>query len=235
MSERLGCERPDLFRAIASVIGDTVTGSNTSALTTCDNEYAAAISPQSRSFSVLSIHGTADSLVPWNGGGGFGFPSIPDDMTAWRKRMGCSDSSGAPTFGPVSAGALSFSGEAWSACAYKGSQVELVTVAGGVHEWFTYPSAFNASDYTLAFFQRVSAAGPAEDGGSDSSAVTVAIASVAVLVLLGVIGGAITYYCRRKALRNGDAAGSEAVSRNASGKSLRQKLVQDADDDYTAM
>ena len=163
MSERLGCERPDLFRAIASVTGATVerpagaTWINSSlSLSACDSAYAAATGKQSRPFSVLHVHGTADATVPWNGGGPIAFPSIPANMAAWYTRMGCSNATVQQTLDVGN-----FTNQLWSTCKYAGSQVELVKVEGGTHTWFNVLGQFSATAYVLDFFQR-SAAAPAQ-------------------------------------------------------------------------
>ncbi len=78
--------------------------------------------------SVIHIHGTADRLVPYNGGQGASTvngPSIPDVNAFWRKVDQC----GPPevrTNAPVTTST--------AACADHRS-VELVTIDGGRHQW----------------------------------------------------------------------------------------------------
>ena len=58
-SERLGCEQPHVFRAVASVTGVTVESpGGLAGLSTCTQLYSNVT--LSRSFSVLLVHGTAD-------------------------------------------------------------------------------------------------------------------------------------------------------------------------------
>ena len=85
MSNRLGCDRADVFAAIAPVSGTL--GANV----TC--------SP-SRPVAVLEVHGTADPLVPFDGGMMHGRGGASDIVSAaamvdrWRAADGCQ---GAPS------------------------------------------------------------------------------------------------------------------------------------------
>ncbi|OBI86834.1 esterase [Mycobacterium sp. 1245805.9] len=80
MSNRLGCDRADVFAAIAPVAGTLGAG--------------VACHP-SRPVSVLAAHGTADPLVPFNGGdvrgrGGLSHSvSAPSMVDTWRSADGC--------------------------------------------------------------------------------------------------------------------------------------------------
>ncbi len=104
----------------------------------CDTDTFAAIGPVSgtqldacrspRPASVFHIHGTADRLVPYQGGQGFSVingPSVPDVNAFWRNVDHC----GAPavtTDGPVST----------STTACPGNRgVVLATVDQGGHDW----------------------------------------------------------------------------------------------------
>jgi polyhydroxybutyrate depolymerase len=74
MAMRLGCQLSDRIAAVASVAGGLQVGGD---LTSC--------SP-GRHVSVLEIHGTTDSDIPYNGGpGAFGhvFQSVQDTRDAW--------------------------------------------------------------------------------------------------------------------------------------------------------
>ena len=79
--------------------------------------------------SVLHIHGTADRLVPYNGGQGFSVingPSAPDLNAFWRNVDQCA-APVASTDGPVT--------KSTAVCA-QGRSVVLVTIDGGGHaEW----------------------------------------------------------------------------------------------------
>src|SRR6478735_4199178 len=80
MANRLGCARADVFSAIAPVAGTLGSGFPCAA---------------SQPVSVLEIHGTADDVVPFNGGPmvGRGGPSdivaAPAMAARWRELNGC--------------------------------------------------------------------------------------------------------------------------------------------------
>jgi polyhydroxybutyrate depolymerase len=104
----------------------------------CNSGIFAAIGPDSATqldacaaphpTSVIHIHGTADKLVPYNGGHGdsaVNGPAVPDTNAFWRKVDQC----GPPTVttsAPVTTST--------AACADKRS-VELITIDGGKHQW----------------------------------------------------------------------------------------------------
>ena len=104
----------------------------------CNTGIFAAIGPDSATMldactaphptSVIHIHGTADRLVPYTGGQGASTvngPSIPDVNAFWRKVDQC----GPPdvtTNAPITTST--------AACADNRS-VELITIAGGRHQW----------------------------------------------------------------------------------------------------
>jgi polyhydroxybutyrate depolymerase len=80
--------------------------------------------------SVIHIHGTADRLIPYNGGQGAGVahingPSAPDVNAFWRKVDDC----GAPV--ATTSGSVTTS---TAGCADKRGVV-LITVDGGGHQW----------------------------------------------------------------------------------------------------
>ncbi len=104
----------------------------------CDTGVFAAIGPDAatqldpcpspRPTSVLHIHGTADRLVPYNGGQGFSVingPSAAQVNAFWRNVDRC----GAPT--DTTSGSVTTS---TAACA-DNRGVVLVTVDGGGHDW----------------------------------------------------------------------------------------------------
>ena len=80
MSNRLACDRADVFAAIAPVAGTLGVG--------------AACHP-SREVSVLESHGTADAVVPFNGGDVHGRGGVSHSISAtsmvdqWRAADGC--------------------------------------------------------------------------------------------------------------------------------------------------
>jgi hypothetical protein len=219
MVNRLGCERPDLYRAVVNVIGTLVVPpDNVTGIVNCDNSYTSATAKQKRSFSVLHIHGTADPVVPWNGGGWCPITSVPADIASWRARMRCNDNSN------QTLNISSFTNQLWTECGYAGAQVELVTVAGGGHAWFNVPGEFNTGDYAFAFFQRVSPASGGDDGGGGTGVVTVVAVVIIVLCLVAAAVGGIVYHRRRKAQDDG---GEMVSARSKLSGGMMQKLPDD--------
>ena len=74
MSHRLACEASDVFAAIAPVAG--VLGVDTA---TCG----------ARAVPVMHFHGTADLLVPYEGGGVTGSPSVDETIDFWVGHNAC--------------------------------------------------------------------------------------------------------------------------------------------------
>ncbi len=106
----------------------------------CDTALFAAIGPDSatllgdcptpRPVSLIHIHGTADTRIPYRGGQGEGYakingPAVPDLVARWRGIDGCQ----APT--QTTAGPLTTS---VAACP-RGRSVELITIDGAGHQW----------------------------------------------------------------------------------------------------
>ncbi|KAG5464313.1 hypothetical protein LSCM1_00495 [Leishmania martiniquensis] len=90
LSEVLACEVPATFRAIVSVSGVVeVRPGNEAGLAACTS--AAAKASSTARTSVLLVHGTADTLVPWPGNVALGFPSVMADLEGWRERNGCTE------------------------------------------------------------------------------------------------------------------------------------------------
>jgi polyhydroxybutyrate depolymerase len=119
MATRLGCQRADLFAAIVPVAG------------TLGTAFPCA---PSRPVSVLEMHGTADPVVPFNGGTMLGRGGYSDIVAApamtqrWRELDGCP---GAPAE-DVQGAVHRFTA---AGCA-DGSEVLFVQVDGGGHTWF---------------------------------------------------------------------------------------------------
>lgn len=106
----------------------------------CDTDLFAAIGPDSATLlgscpapkpvSVLHIHGTADTRIPYNGGEGQGYahingPAVEAVVATWRTVDAC----GSPTVlvqGPVTTS---------TASCPNGRSVELISVAGAGHQW----------------------------------------------------------------------------------------------------
>lgn len=111
MSHRLGCELADRFAAIAPVAG--VVG------VTCH---------PSRPVAVMHVHGDADPLIPYTGGGVNGNESVATTIERWASNNGCT---GAPTqtYQHGDATCVTRSG-----CT-DNADVTLCTIAGGGHQW----------------------------------------------------------------------------------------------------
>ena len=118
MANRLGCARADVFSAIAPVAGTLGSGFPCAA---------------SQPVSVLEIHGTADDVVPFNGGPmvGRGGPSdivaAPAMAARWRELNGCP----APVEDSPAPGIRRFT----SAGCNGGTEVAFVQIDGGGHTW----------------------------------------------------------------------------------------------------
>ncbi|MCA1676029.1 MAG: polyhydroxybutyrate depolymerase [Actinobacteria bacterium] len=117
MAYRMGCELADRIAGVGSVAGAMI-------LDECR---------PSRPVSVIEIHGTADGLVPYEGGrtaGGATQPSPPTTAVVgrWAELNRCPTPGASHTEGAVTT-------LTWSGCA-AGTSVKLVTIAGGGHTWF---------------------------------------------------------------------------------------------------
>ena len=135
MADRLGCVAPDVFAAIAPVAG----------------WYVDAVDCRSdRRIPVLAFHGTADLVVPYNGGPFF--VAIPEWAAAWAERNGCS-----PT--PVDKQVHDdVQVRVWPDC---DAEMELYTIDGGGHGWpgtefelgkLVTTSSIDATDVIWEFF-----------------------------------------------------------------------------------
>jgi len=145
LSHRLACEASDLFAAVAPV--SAVMG-----MPTCT---------PARPMPVLMINGTADLIVPYNGGMSFplitagAFISVEETFTGWRQRDGCT---GEPveTLSKGNARCLTA-----KSCA-GGVEVTQCTIQDAGHCWFgefmcvmgTNSSDLVATDVTWEFLSR---------------------------------------------------------------------------------
>ena len=112
LSHRLACESADRIAAIGPVSGPI-------GVPTCT---------PSRPVPVQHFHGTADFVVPYNGGGFTGFTSVAESTAGWVSRNGC-DTVGTVTFDMGDATC-----ETHSNCT-AGADVVLCTLEGGGHQW----------------------------------------------------------------------------------------------------
>lgn len=118
MAHRLGCDLSPRIAGIASVSGSMV-------LDDCR---------PTDPVSVIAVNGTADPLVPYEGGptaGGATQPSPPAPavLRRWAELNACP----AP---PVSEPADVLTTLSWTGCS-KGTAVRLLTIEGGGHTWFS--------------------------------------------------------------------------------------------------
>jgi polyhydroxybutyrate depolymerase len=119
MAQRLGCEKADVFAAIAPVSGEIN-------IKTCK---------PSRAISVLEFHGTGDFVVPYGGGGLTGGAwSVDETFAFWRDNAACTDGKAVP---------ISKNGDAtctgYSACK-DGAAIELCVIDKGGHQWPNSPT-----------------------------------------------------------------------------------------------
>ena len=129
MAQRVACELADRVTAVASVSGSLLVESCV----------------PSRPVSVLEIHGTEDSVIPFRGGftSGLGaFPSTMSVMETWERVDGCADPAVVTRSGSTTT-------SSWGAC-HSGAVVMLAAIAGGKHVWFG-PATKTSWD----FFSRV--------------------------------------------------------------------------------
>ena len=156
MSERLGCEAPDLFAGVAADASAVIIGDNNmTGLALCDRQFA------NRSLNYLHYSGLNDPTVPWTGGGSNReqLPSALLDFARWTRRGGCSavmEQTVNEIQTPANLQQVTFSNLVWPQCR-DGTEMELMTARNGVHSWWTHEQGgFNTTDYTLAFFTRTS-------------------------------------------------------------------------------
>ena len=139
MAHRLGCERPDRIAGVGSVAGAMIPD---------------ACRP-ARPVSVIEIHGTADPLVPYEGGstaGGATAPSPPTVAVAerWAELDRCPSPAATRADGPVTTAT-------WTGCA-DGTGVKLITIEGGGHTWYAPLGPANgAVDATREIWEFLSA------------------------------------------------------------------------------
>jgi len=153
MANRLGCDRADVFAAVAPVAGTLGAG--------------VACNP-SRPVAVLEVHGTADPLVPFNGGtmrgrgGTSDIVSAPAMVDRWRTADGCQGAPASETLPGTGDGTVVHRFASTSCAA--GTAVVFYQVDDGGHTWPGGPQylpkaiigptthAFGASDAIGQFF-----------------------------------------------------------------------------------
>lgn len=123
MAMGLACLRSDLIASAGSVSGAVLVGE-------CDLTHPV---------SFLSIHGTDDEVVLYEGGGGY--PAVLDSVDAWRRSVN------APAADPV---ALDTAGGVVDHWAHeggdRGAAVHHYRVNGGGHVWFDFSADGRSAD-----------------------------------------------------------------------------------------
>jgi polyhydroxybutyrate depolymerase len=138
-SNRLGCERANVVAAIGPVAGPLD-------ITPCT---------PSRAVPIFEVHGTADPVVPYNGGGVSGADSVSQAITTWEGLDKCTDPMASNVY---TNGAATCTAE--TMCA-GGAAVELCVIQGGGHQWpggkddllGTFSSDLDTSTKMVTFFQ----------------------------------------------------------------------------------
>jgi polyhydroxybutyrate depolymerase len=136
MAYRLACELSGRIAGMASVAGTMLVDS-------CH---------PARPVSILEMHGTDDSNVPYDGGAvfnGAASPSVAAVMQSWATLDGCANSSTQSQTGITRT-------SAWKNCK-GGTVIQLDTVVGGHHTWFgstidPVPGEPNANATIWSFF-----------------------------------------------------------------------------------
>ena len=137
MVYRLACELSSKIAGIASVSGAMLVGS-------CQ---------PTRPVSVLIMHGTADDVFPYAGGGQYDAPSVASVVKRWTMLDRCG---GNPT---QTESGITKTAE-WHTCR-AGAVVKLETIAGGAHAWFGFndptalPNEPQASTEIWRFFSQL--------------------------------------------------------------------------------
>jgi len=136
---RLACDMADVIAAAVSISGSMRVSDS------CE---------PAKPVSILEMHGTLDTVLPWQGGGPhLAFP-VEAVIHRWVALDGCS-------VGPLSSKAGITTTSVWSHCA-GGVQVRLDAVVGGLHQWFgsdfsPVPGEPNANAAIWNFFRSVPA------------------------------------------------------------------------------
>ena len=128
MAQRLACEHANRIAGIATVAGTLP-------------EKLAKVCKPARPVPVLLIHGTADPIVPWNGGPVAGFAEFGvvlsglDTVAVWKDNNHCRDAAVTTTSAdrdPQDGTRIRM--ERFANCA-AGSSVSVLIVEGGGHTW----------------------------------------------------------------------------------------------------
>jgi len=121
MAYTLACAIPERIAAIASISGGMPLDERKASMRCSDNKLAKPV-------SVMEMHGTADSFIPYEGGGGLNAPPTLDVVKYWATVDGCT---GDPSVNQNGITKTTL----WKRCSGT-SLVRLDTVMGGHNKWF---------------------------------------------------------------------------------------------------
>jgi polyhydroxybutyrate depolymerase len=121
MAYTLACAIPERVAAIASISGGMPLDERMASMRCTDNKRAKPV-------SVMEMHGTADSFIPYAGGGGLNAQSVVDVVKYWATVDGCT---GDPSVNQNGITKTTL----WKHCSGT-SVVRLDTVTGGHNTWF---------------------------------------------------------------------------------------------------
>lgn len=121
MAYTLACAIPERIAAIESISGGMPLDERKASMRCSDNKLAKPV-------SVMEMHGTADSFIPYEGGGGLNAPPTLDVVKYWATVDGCS---GDPLVNQNGITKTTL----WKPCSGT-SVVRLDMVTGGHNTWF---------------------------------------------------------------------------------------------------
>ncbi|MDQ6714126.1 MAG: hypothetical protein M3077_14440 [Candidatus Dormibacteraeota bacterium] len=121
MAYTLACAMPERIAAIASVSGGMPLDEQKASMRCSDNKRAKPV-------SIMEMHGTADSFIPYDGGGVLNAPPTLDIVKYWAMVDGCS---GDPSLNQNGITKTTV----WKRCSGT-SVVRLDTITGGHNTWF---------------------------------------------------------------------------------------------------
>jgi polyhydroxybutyrate depolymerase len=139
MAYTLACAIPGRIAGIASVSGGMPLDGRKSAM-----RCPAAGGMLTRPVSVMEMHGTADTFLPYAGGGGLDTSPIEDLIRYWAALDGCS---GDPSINQNGTTKTTL----WKHCGGSAA-VRLDTVAGGDNRWYASPGGPDASSVVAGWF-----------------------------------------------------------------------------------
>jgi polyhydroxybutyrate depolymerase len=135
MAYLVGAELSDKIAAIAPVAGT---------IGTVMDNTSEQIPEPSQPLSVIVFHGTADTSVPYEGGGYWGFISVTNSVIFWVRHDGCGMTPENETISYGKVIKIIYTG------GINGTEVVLYTIIDGTHTWPITP--ISATDIIWDFF-----------------------------------------------------------------------------------